>query len=46
MVANAKMHLIESKDNIEVIMLNSTLTLSKKIKAFEKKYVENYLQMP
>lgn len=33
------MHLIDSKENIEVIMLNSTITLSKKIKSFEKKYV-------
>ena len=45
-LAQAKMHLIDSKENIEVIMLNSTITLSKKIKSFEKKYVENYLQMP
>jgi hypothetical protein len=29
---------------MEKIMLSSSLVLSKKIKAFEKKYVETYLQ--
>ena len=33
-----------NKDTMEKIMFSSSLVLSKKIKAFEKKYVETYLQ--
>lgn len=32
-----------NKDTMEKIMHSSSLVLSKKIKAFEKKYVETYL---
>lgn len=34
----------QNKDTMEKIMHSSSLVLSKKIKAFEKKYVETYLQ--
>lgn len=41
---NAKEGLVKNKDQMEKIMHQSSLALSKKIKAFEKKYVESYLQ--
>ena len=40
--ANESLH--SNKGTMERIMKNSSNTLSKKIKAFEKKYVETYLQ--
>ena len=36
--------LVKNKESMEKIMKQSSAALSKKIKAFEKKYVENYLQ--
>ena len=40
----AREGLDKNKESMEKIMKGSSAALSKKIKAFEKKYVENYLQ--
>ena len=39
----AKEGLSKNKSSMEKIMKGSSAALSKKIKAFERKYVENYL---
>ena len=41
--AEAKIALAKNKNEMERIMKQSSLALSKKIKAFEKKYVSTYL---
>ena len=41
---NAKVGLNNNKETMEKIMKGSSAALSKKIRAFEKKYIENYLQ--
>ena len=43
MIANAKANLEQNKDTMEKIMKNSSQQLSKKIRAFERKYTETYL---
>lgn len=42
----AREQLAQNKDTMEKIMKSSSSVLSKKIKAFEKKYVETYLSDP
>jgi hypothetical protein len=44
LVKSAGEGLKQNKNTMERIMQSSSLVLSKKIKAFERKYVETYLQ--
>ena len=44
LVRSASDGLAQNKDTMERIMQSSSLVLSKKIKAFERKYIETYLQ--
>ena len=44
LIRTANEGLVNNKMTMEKIMQSSSLVLSKKIKAFEKKYVEHYLQ--
>ena len=43
-IATTKTNLKDNKNTMEEIMLHSSTALSKKIKSFEKKYVESYLK--
>jgi len=43
-IATTKQNLKDNKNTMEEIMLHSSTALSKKIKSFEKKYLENYLK--